>query len=296
MGKAIVKSQYLYVNSEKRAANESAYNLTINIPRNVFECDDSTQEFEVTLVNFSTIKSYYFVNESNNTFYINDEPITIEPGNYSYKQLGVKLLQFVQATTAIANATDIGVTYDAFKLKLKFIFPNANYNINTGSAYYLLGFENPNTVVNADVLNFTITSAVPMRSQMHENICLTIDNINASPDSLSVENVNGNVATISQNLLSIPDNFAPNDFIVFQNTAGLFSMVIKEKLLKNLVFSIRDELGKHLTFIGEWRACIRIDTLEDRFKLESDMLQALNEIKEYTRLNFMSKHLPAPAI
>ena len=302
MGKsyALIKTQYIYVNSTNRKDGDYPYKFSITIPPGLFHCDEPTQFFKVSLQNFNAIASWYYVNNTNNQFYFNDGYgpclVTIVPGNYRFKDLATAIETAI--TKAYRNIKVCSVTWSSTLNKFIFQFDNDGYTYSlnftaSNSAYYILGFENQTTyTLNS---NRTITSVNTLKTTLSENICLTIDNLTPTQQNTSVENVLSDVCTPSKNILSIPNNFAPNDVITYIQQGGdLFPLYIKEKKIEALELSVRDEDGDLMQYFTDWRGAIKVETYQTDSSYEDSqkMLEALHDIRDYLKYMFVMKGLP----
>ena len=307
MGKsfAVIRTQYIYLNSANRNPSDTSYNFSLSIPHGVFHCEDPSQSFKLSIQNFNAVASWYYVNSTNNQFKIvrntNFYTITIPVGNYPFKTLASTLTTQINSVLGASTCT---VTWNSVTNKFEFAFVSDGniYQINfftldSTSAHYILGFniKDGTRYASYDMdANRKIISIYTLQTTLSENICVTIDNLTPSKDCTSVENKDSEVCVPSQNVLSIANNFAPNDIITYVQQGGdLFPLYVKDKTIENLEFSVRDENGNLMTYFTDWRASIKVETLQadDSYSDSQQMLQSLTEIKDYLKYIFVSNHL-----
>lgn len=303
MGKtaAVVKTQYIYVNSSNRKASDIAAKFTLTIPTGVFHCDEPTQFFKITVQDFNAISSWYFVNETNNQFRLHRAStsgtlylITIPNGNYRFKDLANTI------ETAITNTVGfhvVTVTWNSTKNIFEFLFDNDGWNyaisfLNSNPAYYIMGFEK-NGYYDFNSTTRLLSSVNTLKTTLSENICLTIDNVNPLAGFTNVENKTTEVCIPSVNMMSIANNFAPNDVITFINQNDLFSLHIQDKSIETLDLSVRDEYSNIMSYFSDWKATLKIETmqLDDTYSDNAEMISTLKEIKEYVRYIFVGSQL-----
>lgn len=292
----VVKTQYIYVNTANRVnSNNTAYKYTLSIPGGIFMCDNPRQRFRVTIENFNMVSSWYFVNQTNNTFtvvqsslasiddIISEIDFTIPDGNYTFKGLAATIQQLIQN-----SYSGVLVSWDNKTNKLVFTFPTTSkwfisFDRLENPAKFPMGLIDDNIYSN---INGVITSQVPLSSTLSKNIMLYCDNLSPMKDSLSVQTKNSELCEPTNALLSIVNNFSPFDIIKFENNNNLYSLHVCEKTLENLTFSIKDENGNLLRYVSDWNASIRIDTLQDA-GFETSLMDEIRSIKDYLRMMFL---------
>lgn len=293
----IVKTQYLYVNSVNRNSNDKACSFKLKIPPGIFMCDKQTQFFKIAIQDFSMPNNWYYMNSTNNTFILKQGEntsytITIPIGNYNFKQLAAIIQTTVQ--TAINNQFVFTCTWDSTLNKLVFQFPVDNnlytldFNVSN-SAYSILGFNSP-IIYYSNLLTGKLVSEKTLSTTLSKNICITMPNITPLKECTNVFNAIDEVCIPSKFLLSIPNNFAPFDIINFMNQSDMFCIYIKEKQLTDIEFNVTDENGAVLQYITDWRASIKIETLENATS-DASSIQALNEIRDTLKLQLLSNAL-----
>ena len=314
MGKAktIVKTQYLYVNSDKgmKRAEDANSRVTITIPQGIFLCDNPRQSFKVNVVDFNMTADWYYINETNNKFslfYIiysvinpgqysgeREYEIIIPYGNYTYKALASTIQNIIQSFD-LPGSEQITVQWSATMNKYVFKFPTNEYELTfrSAAAGRVLGITQTQYGTKYLDANNTITSDVALKSVLSDNITLWIDNLSLNKDFLSVENKTGSVAEPCTCVLNIVNRFAPFDVIAFENPSDLYSIHVNEKNIESLSFSIRDENGQLMKYVSDWRATIQITTLEEdnTYEAQNTMIQKLDETTEYLRYMFLQNNL-----
>ena len=294
----LLKTQYLYVNSVNRNASDKACSFKLKIPPGIFLCDKQTQFFKLAIQDFSMGNNWYYVNATNNTFKINagvstSYTVNIPQGNYNFKQLAAIVQTSIQTT--VGSAFSVTVTWDGTLNKLVFKFPldvnvyGVDFNVSN-SAYGVLGFNTPSVYSPDLIMTGLLISDKPLSTTLSKNICISMPNLSPLKESTNVYNANDEVCVPARFLLSIPNNFAPFDIISFVNQNDLFSMYIKEKQLTDIEFNVTDENGVVLEYITDWRASIKVETLE--YKTDADTtVNALHEIRDTLKLQLLSNAL-----
>lgn len=296
--KNVVKTQYIYVNSKN--AGDTPYNVKLSIPSRVFECTTS-QFFRLTVQDFQMTASWYYVNETNNTFKIlynivdestSEFIVEIPHGNYAFKALAAQIQSICQQSN-VAEIVGISVVWNSKTNKLEFTFPSADYELDLMNAWYILGFTSGDNLLTPDSDNNKIVSNDILKFTLSDNITLWIDNVTINENYVSVENKESNICEPVTCVLNINNNYAPFDRIKFENSNDLYSIIINEKVLDNLVFSIRDEDGRIMQYVSHWRASIKVETIESdlTYAQQLNMIGELKEVREYLKFIFLQSNL-----
>lgn len=306
MGKSaiLIKTQYIYVNSANRKSNDIAAKFSLTIPSGIFHCDEPTQFFKISVQDFNAISSWYYVNSTNNQFRLhrfaatgNVYIVTIPIGNYRFKDLASTIE--LAMTNALGGIHCCTVSWDSVKNIFNFVFDNDGYNYaisfgNSNPAFYIMGFDK-NGYYDFNSSTRNLTSIYTLRTTLSENICLTIDNVNLLSGFTNVENKDTDICIPSVNILNIPNAFAPFDVIQYINNNDIFAMYIQDKSIESLDLAVRDEYSNVMTYFSDWRATLKVDTLQidDTYGDNKEMINNLKEIKDYLRYIFVSGNLKA---
>lgn len=305
MDSHVIRTQTIVVNSVFHKSEDRPSHWTLNIPEGLIITDDPSQMLRITLTDFSMPILWYWVNETNNKFTIEyampnpDDPLlevsieydfVIPPGNYTFKQLAATINGIInpQLNNAICswNPSSNRLTFTFLDLQLytiKFDVPN--------SAYAILGFDKTTYYQ----LGGSLQAPYALKTALFERVCLTIDNVTIASDFQNLENSSSDTAVTSKFLMSIPFNLPPFDTLTYTNTNGMMALYIKEKTLNQLVFSIRDSLGREIEYVTNWKATIKIDVLDMHSSSNSSqysaMINLLQQIEEKLSLIFVQRSL-----
>ena len=290
------------MNSLNRDEKDTSYHFTIDIPNGIFECKPD-EMFRISVQDFNMGINWLYCNETNNQFLFNDGygpcTVTIPPGNYRFKDLAVAIETAM--TIAYRNLKVCTVTWSSTLNKFIFQFNSDGYTysisfLTNNPAYYILGFEK-DTLYTMNSVTKRITSPNVLKTTLSNKICITVDNIMPAKGYQSVENKNSFLCQLTNNIMSIPNDYAPFDTAVFISQNDNFALYCTDNIIQKLTFSLRDEDGDIMTYASatEWRASIKIDTFSpDRTYQDSEkILSCLNSIEDYLRMLFVSRNLPS---
>ena len=274
----LIKTQYLFVKSENRKDGET-YDFTINIPNRYIECEDD-EILCITLLNFNVYCSWYNVNDNNNTFTLKrvsnnqSTTITLPHGNYPFKLLYQTINSLYGSNICTFN-----------KVSNKFVFSFSEpYTLTfNDNSYQLLGFSNTSHT------GTTITSdAVINPFSNLDNICVHLQGVQPFR-AYNLDNMQGTDLVVSDLLCAIPFTTAPYDMFNYVNTNSEYKMFVYDKSLQNIRFVITDFNNNHLSNLPDFTMCLKVETF--LYEEEDEQLHMLKKILEYTKLNYLSKHL-----
>lgn len=294
--KNIVRTQYVYVNS-KNVPGSMPYDISLDIPRGLLQCDDQTQNFKVSVQSFQMTRSWYFVNSTNNQFALSfgggqETIFTIPEGNYSYKQLASAIAVLI-STSSIFGKEQITVIWDSKTNKLIFTFPFYLYALNfnlSNSAAYVMGFDPIQYTPNTTSLQIISTYILP--STLSKSLCLYVD-LSPSKGCLSLENKSGSTCEPVTSILNLPNDVAPFDSFSFDSQSDQYAITVAEKSISTLRLSIRNEDGVVLKYVSDYRAVLKFEILQDDTSYDNQiaLLQEIKEMREYLKYIFLQKNL-----
>lgn len=272
----LVRSHHLYICSENRDPNDTAYQFRLEIPSNLISLNDpATQRMKVSLMNFSCDCLWFEINNTNNSFIFTntitntDETITIPEGNYTFQQLALTISQlYPECYCEWIQETN----------KLKFMFQD-NHEISfIGLSYNTLGFDEIDDGISGD----TIISTKSLQTRANNIMYVRINDVILANDCLNLDNFNDPHAKPSNILCAIPVNASPFTTIFYDNSvygrdSGIY---LSNPKLNNLNLSFTDKNGEYLDYITDWnmQLLVEIFDIEDNVMVDiASTLQSIND-------------------
>jgi hypothetical protein len=217
-----------------------------------------------------TNKSFTTTRVSDNT----SQTITLPTGNYPYKLLYQTINLLVGSQVC---------SFNKIKNKFRFTFDEQYTLAFNDRSYELLGFSNEihsgNVIESDKVLNpFGVL----------DNICIHLKGVQPYR-AYNLDNMEGSEVVVSDLLCAIPFTSAPYDMYSWTNTGNQYQMYIYDQSLQSLGFKISDFRNEALTYLPNFTMTLKVETYQTYDEDES--LQTLKKILEYTKMNFLSKHL-----
>ena len=277
----LIKSQTLFVQGKNRITGGNPWNFEISIPEKYIMCDNE-DIIQITLMNYSTYRSWYTLNTGYNTIAFKNmvstvtTNITIPAGNYSYKNLATMISSLYPSTTC---------TWNVSSNKLKFVFVQNHELSFPDQSYQILGFNQ-----GAVVTGTTITSQNVLKPTTYDHICIHLKNVTPHMN-FNLDNNQGIDMKVSDILLAMPVTSQPFDLLVWRNYNNEFPLYIKEKKLSSLRFWFTDYDNNLLTYIPDCQMSIRVDTYRIKDDDNESMKNALNDINKFMKLSFLSQNL-----
>lgn len=241
---------------------------------------DPEEIMKVTLLTYSTYRSWYIVNTGYNKIsFTNLETsdttvVTIPPGNYNYKNLASQISLLYPAVVC---------TWEVAPNVLKFSFAENHEVSFPDKSYQVLGFNQ-----GAVLTGTSITSQNVLKPTTNDHICIHLKNV-TQDYSFNLDNNSGVTMSVSDILLAMPVTSQPYDLLVWRNYNDEFPIYIKEKKLSSLRFWFTDFDNNFLDYIPDCQMCLRIDTY--RVKEDDTMSNSLNDISKFIKLSFLSQQL-----
>lgn len=275
----LVKSQTLFIQSKNRVSGGSTFNFDIHIPENYVSCS-SEQLLKITLMNFSTYRSWYTINTGYNTISFKNlvtlatTVVIIPAGNYNYKVLASTINSLYPATVC---------SWNSYTNKLTFTFTQNHEVSFPDLSYMVLGFNQ-----GAVLQGTTITSQTVIKPTVADHICIHLKDVTPYL-TFNLDNLAGNGMNVSDVIMAMTVTTQPFDLVVWRNTNDEFMLTIKEKKLNSLRFYFTDFDNNALTYLPESQLVLRVDTYD--LKEDETLRSALEDIAKYTRLSFISNNL-----
>ena len=250
-------SRQLFLNSRNAdiVMNGSNKSSVVFFFKDILKIDKTTIEQRLDLVNIQVPVSWYLINETNNTFYIDNLPFYFPEGNYNANTFMITWVSFMGATWA--------VTFDNILNKLTF-YNSINFKISDGvnSIFDIIGFEKGKTYGSA----FNITAP----------FCCNfggLQKININSSTFNLKNADSKTKSVSSTLASIPVSSIQGGYIFYQNITN-FKAVFKNHELSSINIDILDDYGNFINFNGlDWSMTLQLDTI-------CEVIQALDTLED----------------
>jgi hypothetical protein len=274
----LVKQQFLFVQSKNRS-NGNTYDFTLDIPDQLIACEDD-EILAITLLGFNFFHDFYIVNDDNNSFMLTklsnatSKVVTLPNGNYPYSTL-YKTINSLYGSNIC--------TWDSVRNKLKFTFDDPHKLTFINGSYEILGF---------DIGEYTGTSIESVNVLNHSanisTICVQLGNVQPYK-CYNLDNMYTKEANVSSLLMAIPVDAVPFGLFNYTNSGSEFKLFVHDKRLQQLRFTLTDCLGNPLKMLPDFTMSLKVETYIEED--EDVQLQTLQKILEYTRLDFISKHV-----
>lgn len=144
----MLRSKTIFFSSASRT-NGNINNFDTLLPRDLYDWNENSERAELELVNFSAKMSYYNISSTRNSQFIYSDngvenTITIPDGNYSVKEIPVKIKTLLNA---VATNITWNVTVDLNTLKYTYTYTGTPadtvYFKPLLSSFKILGFNDP---------------------------------------------------------------------------------------------------------------------------------------------------------
>lgn len=233
-------SKQLFLNSNDATLLGNTYLWTL---QDVIVCPPG-QRFQLALVSAEIPFSFYSTNESNNYMRVNGQTITVQPGNYSVKQLLAKLREMLGIETS----------YDLVYNKCTLTFPTTvvleDPDSTGNSLLKSLGFQNGyytgTTFTSDSVVNLLGISAIYIRSNF---ATLNIDSRSRSSSSV---------------LSKIPANSTSAGIISFIDRSG-FKSTLYDSFISSIAIDLTNEHGENIDLNKQpFQLTIQVETTPER--------------------------------
>lgn len=274
------RSQFILINT-KFKTNNTPWTNTFNFDAGLIHARED-ENIKISLVKMNFQNTIHQVNQTNNQLtFINSSnqstTITIPEGTYNVYSL-IKQLQGVYPDLITA-------TFNPSKNHFVFNF-NSNHRITfLGKSNLLFGFSGDVTSPSA-----TIESNQPAKPNPIDQVIVHL--IGVSPIFSNLDNLNTEECTLSNILAVIDINDIPYSTIYFNNDSNEFQISIQDKQIKQLIIYLTDIDGNLLDFcnVQDFSCILKIEYVQSN----DDMVNLLQDIKEYSRYSFLAQGLQQP--
>lgn len=269
------RTHTLYLQSKHRTTGTPA-EYSIPLP-DIIQSSPNLEKFKVSLLQFSTYNDFLQIKNNSNTITVNNTPITLPNGTYTFQKLA-KLLQ---------NSLNCVVRWIQETNSIEFTF-NEETTLMFDNIALILGFE-----PNVQYIDTIITSLTHMRPYDTSHILMKLNNICPIEEQLVFSNHNATGEIRIDNILSkILINASPFQLITHQQVLDSDGLYTNDNSLNNLEVIIEDCNGNQID-IGEHEFVLRIESLDyqdydikniiDHLK---DLKQSLKDLLVYKILRF----------
>jgi hypothetical protein len=273
-----VRNQYLYINSENRV-NGNPYDFEVVFKPNLIKANEG-EIIKISLVQLSMPLTFNQINNFNNRLQFtntttnNTTTITIPVGNYNVYDLA----NYVKNT----HPSITSLTFDKSTNHFVFVFSQPHVITFLDDCNIIFGFSSNITTSNA-----TIESNKPARPNTINELILSVYDV--SPISHNLDNFSSKEMRLTNMIGFIPADDIPFGVLRFENINGEFAISLGEKEIKKLRFTMKDINDRVLDYCNfpDYVMLIKISYN----KADSETLQVLKDLRDYSRLSFVSNHL-----
>ena len=227
MSSEFFNKDVIYVNSANRTSGTSS--------DFIFDMSNQTKipnDYDtITLLNFTCPKSYYLINNTNNTFIVNEtgvnHTITIPNGNYSFSTLSTQLSDSLNNISSGLSWT-YGVSTNTSTGKFTFTVSGNSgqptFDFSDSELFSIVGFEqsaytfSANVLTSVNIVNFQLTNSILLCCDMvRGNILSTIVPNSQDFSYISYQEQNPNFAS---HPLSIQNNIQTRFYLLDGNNGS----------------------------------------------------------------------------
>jgi hypothetical protein len=184
-----------------------------------------------------------------------------------------------------------------YKIKNKFRFTfDEPHNITfTDNSHELFGFTAGSSPCTTTQIGVGLAARWHIESDevlnpFHQldNICVHLSGVQPYR-AYNLDNMISTDVVVSDLLCAIPFNVSPYDMLNWVNSGNQYQMYIHDKNIQSLNFKITDFKNEPLTYLPNYTMTIKVETFQSYD--EDEILNTLKKLLEYTKMNFLSKHL-----
>jgi hypothetical protein len=249
--------EMLYINSKNRYIGTPS-DFYVTIPNNMINLLDRKGRIKFTVMDAIINRSWYSIQENNNTFTVSDGTTSTEynipVGYHSVKTLKTVLQEL------LVNWT---ITWDKYTDKCTFKPPNNGkvYTLSFNDASCeLFGFKQNDTP--SGTYSSPIVSGYPLKVNRESAVLIHAD-IPKLENSV-VDNILQSDFYESDVIIKIPIDVAPFDNLIYMaNGTDLYSFVSSASNINEIRFWISDEHNRRLEVPYDWTLTMRIEYIYD---------------------------------
>jgi hypothetical protein len=174
-------------------------------------------------------------------------------------------------------------SFNKIKNKFRFTFDEQHRLTFNDNSSELLGFT-------SGTYTGTIIESDEVVNPFHQldNICVHLSGVQPYK-AYNLDNMESSEVVVSDLLCAIPFNAPPYDMLNWVNTGNQYQMYVHDKSIQSLTFKITDFKNTPLKYLPNFTMTLEIETFQSYD--EDEELQTLKKILEYTKMNFLSKHV-----
>lgn len=261
MSRELVKRRTIFFNSSNRLVGEPLYDLTVNLPSDIFSRDIGNNDtIEIEMTQFSCLQSYYNISASRNASFAYSEngdsnytEIALTPGNYSVTELRILILNALNTASTLVWT----VTLNMNTLKYTFSY--------TGTPAGDVYFAQWSNLSGLDILGFSGTTLIQAAGTTSD-ILVSIGNLesiflhtNLSDETEHVAGL-GSLNTLFASIPVYSAPFAPISWEKASDYSPHMSLPLTGPGNTNtLKFSIRDALDRYVIITKNWNMTLKIN-------------------------------------
>jgi hypothetical protein len=278
MTTATVRNQYLYINSENRM-NGNPYDFEVVFKPNLIKATEG-EIIKISLVQLSMPLTINQINNLNNRLQFTNTitnqttTITIPAGNYNVYDLASYVKNAYGSITSL--------TFDKSTNHFIFVFSQAHIITFVDDCNVLFGFSSKITSTST-----TIESDKPARPNTINELILSVFDV--SPTSHNLDNFASKEMRLTNMIGFIPADDIPFGVLRYENINGEFAVSLGEKEIKKLRFTMKDIKDRLLDYCNfpDYVMLIKISYNQS----SDETLQVMKDLRDYSRLSFVSNHL-----
>lgn len=273
-----VRAQYLYINSSNRQSG-NAYDYEVIFKPGLIKANDG-ETIKISLVQLSmplTINQINGLNNSlefKNTITNQTTTIAIPKGNWNVYDLANYVKNNYASITSL--------TFDKSTNHFVFAFSQSHMITFLDDANVVFGFTS-----NVSSTGTTIESDAPAKPNSIDDMILSVFDV--SPISHNLDNFNTAEMRLTNMIGFIPTDDIPFGVLRYENNNGEFAVSIGEHEIKKLRFTMKDISDRLLDYCDfpDYVMLIKIQYVRS----DNETIQLLKDMRDYTRLSFVSNHL-----
>jgi hypothetical protein len=268
-----IKSQTIFLDSSQGSlATDKSHQWTANFEPGLVRCN-SHEYISLTLERFMTVADWDWIPE-NATFTIVDDS-GAPPRVIQLPQGNPRLNKIAETVSNSKLQCIYDQSSNRFVFSSLFDFELVFTNVQVAS---ILGF----TALRVGP-HMTITSTQPIRPLPIDSIAVHVQGVSPMSSAHNVTNIASQLVTTCTTLAVIPvAGVRPYTVLDWQNSGNIFNLVLEDKQLTNLTFSLTNWRNQPLTQLGQHYVILRVDTFRKHSSLEtyaSDIATAVETIK-----------------
>jgi hypothetical protein len=269
---AEVRSHTVYLFSENADANDRPWDCRFEIPANaVYTARPDHENIKVSLLSFHITADWSEINAGNNALRVahggSHTDITVPPGNWSMERLAGQL-----------SVGPVRVSYDVPSNRFAFRHVDGEPIALTflNASHEVLGFLATDAPAGT-----TVVSTVPVVPRRNTELFVNLENATQGDGNLCYSNQTSAALQPTSILGIVPISAAPYrvDHVVSPVLGEMCGVYLAATQMSHIELSITDARGRPATWIGHWRAVLKVQVVEYADATAAETRDAINEMK-----------------